>query len=137
MNSDLIFGINEPKLDVLILDIADIAERVNQKLETYERLMTETHSFFDCESGEKYRRNFRLLSTTIPVIKKNILYYSNDLVNVKQRIYKNEATVNDSMHLERIRLIQYHNVDRYHGMRLVRRWNKNGNSNHRSNFYWI
>ena len=121
MDRNLIFGINEPKLDLLILEIGDIAEKVNQKLETYDRLMTETLTFFDCDSGEKYRNNFKLLSTTIPVIKKNILYYSTDLVNIKRRLHNSTVTAMESMYLEKVRLRQYHDIDRYTGMKLVRR----------------
>jgi hypothetical protein len=96
MEETNVFGINESKLDSLVLEFCDTAERISNKFYLIENLVEDTNTFFECSSGDLYRTNFRRVIENFPVVNRNILNYSNDLVGAKQRLYSIEDTVSQN-----------------------------------------
>lgn len=76
-------GINEEKIDYLVLDIYDYAERVNQILNNIDELMIKSNEYYNCESNQTIINHYKELSFNFPVLKQNILTTANDLVKVK------------------------------------------------------
>ena len=81
-----LFGINEQKLNELVLEINDCAARINTKFNLIDGLVSDTSSYFKCESADAFRSNFEILKENFTVVNKNIVTMSNDLVKVKTRI---------------------------------------------------
>lgn len=88
-----VFGVNEPKLDLLVLDIGETAERISNKLNLIDKLVYDTSSFYECESGNVFRANFEKIKDNFPVVNRNILAYSADLVRAKGKVYSTEDTI--------------------------------------------
>ena len=80
-----IFGINEPKLDLMILEIAETMNRISNKFNNIETLIHDTKTYFVCESGNLFRNSFSNNKDNFQAINRNILSYSGDLVKVKKR----------------------------------------------------
>ncbi len=93
MKQSDVIGINEEKLDQLIIEIGDAADRINNKFNLLERLVADTSSFFECEVGDRYRNNFNLTKANFAIVNKNILAMSSELVKAKMRLYKLEDNV--------------------------------------------
>ena len=88
-----VIGINEEKLDQLIMEIGDIADRINNKFNLLENLVSESSSFFECEAADRYRNNFNLIKVNFAIVNKNILAMSSELVKAKARLYNIEDEV--------------------------------------------
>lgn len=94
MSKTDVFGINEDKLDILITDINDAVTRINNKFDLIERLVSETESYFNCDSGTAFRNKFNAIRSNFAVVDKNIINMSSDLVKVKSRLHAVEEDVN-------------------------------------------
>lgn len=95
MADEKLVGINEAKLDSLILQIGEIAERINNKFNLIEQLISETSSYFQCEIGTNYRLKFNGTKSNFEIVNKNILNMAADLVNVKSMMQKTNANAID------------------------------------------
>lgn len=91
-NTDTV-GINEFKLDQLVLDINSSALKIKNKLDEISDLVEGSKVYFDCESGNMYRDKFKNVKGTFPIVNKNIINISNDLVSAKARINNAESAV--------------------------------------------
>ena len=96
MNANTV-GINEQKIDKLVLDINNYAERINNVLNNMEDLVNSTNSFFLEEVGNEFRNNFKQLSSNFPTVKTNILSYSQDLIKVKLNYQKTVVNIVDDL----------------------------------------
>ena len=76
-------GINESGVDKLILDISNSADRINEILNKISELINDTSNYFNCENAIIFRQNFNNLKINFPIVSKNILQYTADLVKVK------------------------------------------------------
>ena len=113
-SNDTVFGINEPKLDALVVEIGEIAERIKTKFTRLEEIAAETSSFYECESGTNFRNSFAKLSQNFSIVTKNILCYSSDLVRVKGRLYSTSDTISENLTLEKGNVLS-NSIDRYIG----------------------
>ncbi len=94
MDKTDVFGINENKLDILITDINDAVTRINNKFDLIENLVSETESYFNCESGTIFRNKFNIIKGNFAIVDKNIISISSDLVKAKSRLNVIEEDVN-------------------------------------------
>lgn len=76
-------GINDEKLDSLVLDIYDYADRINQILNNIDELISMSNEYFKCESADQLKKRYQELELSFPVLKQNILNCANDLVKAK------------------------------------------------------
>ena len=88
MSQTDVFGINEDKLDRLILDISDAADRINSKFNLLNRLVEETSNYFVCDSGNRFRNAYSLTKENFSIVNKNIATITSDLVKAKSRLHK-------------------------------------------------
>lgn len=109
-----IFGVNEPKLDKLVLDIGETAERISNKFNLIEQLVCDTSLFYECESGNVFRTDFEKIKDNFPVVNRNILTYSADLVRVKERVYLTEDTISRNLSQDRAKILS-DSTNRYSG----------------------
>ncbi len=77
-------GISTEGIDKLMSDILEYADKSNRILNQISDLVSETANYFSCESGDKFRDQFSMLSMGNATINKNILSYDEDLMSVKQ-----------------------------------------------------
>lgn len=77
-------GISVEGIDKLMSDILSYADKSNRILNQISDLVSETSTYFSCESGDKFRDQFSMLSVGNATINKNILSYNEDLMSVKQ-----------------------------------------------------
>lgn len=107
-----IFGINEPKLDYLVLDIGETADRISNKLNLIDKLVYDTTSCFECESGNVFRTNFEKVKDNFPVVNRNILNYSVDLVKAKEKVYRTEDIISQEFSSSTATILS-NSTDRY------------------------
>lgn len=84
-NSNNLNGINETKLDKMILDLRNYVEKINRTLNQISEVVDDTKNYFSSQSGNLYRKKYSLLEANFSTIKNNLLSYSDDLLKVKFR----------------------------------------------------
>ena len=77
-------GISIEGIDKLMSDILEYADKSNRILNQISDLVSETTNYFSCESGDKFRDQFSMLSLGNPTVNKNLLSYDEDLMSVKK-----------------------------------------------------
>lgn len=95
MADEKLVGINEAKLDSLILQIGEFAERINNKFNLIEQLVSESSSYFQCDPGTDFRLKFNSTKSNFEIVNKNILNMAADLVSVKSMMHKTNANAID------------------------------------------
>ena len=100
MNNEIV-GINEIKLDAFILEINEIANRINEKLNFIEDNISETKLYFKCEQADELRRKFELLSSCFPNVKNNISCIADDLISVKRNMNNANAETISSISIKK------------------------------------
>lgn len=83
-----ISGINEVKLDNLVLDIYDYTDKVNQILNNIDELILKSSNYFKCDSSDYIRNRYQQLAFNYTTLKQNMLNCANDLIKVKHH-YQN------------------------------------------------
>ncbi len=76
-------GVNEEKLDKLVIEIYDYADKIKLILNEVDDLVASTNNFFICDSGTDFRNKFNTLKTNFSIVNGNIISYAEDLVNAK------------------------------------------------------
>ncbi len=95
MADEKLVGINEAKLDSLILQIGEIAERINNKFNLIEQLVSDSASYFQCGIGTDFRLKFNNTKSNFEIVNKNILNMAADLVSAKSTMQKTNANAID------------------------------------------
>ena len=80
------FGINEARIDKLIMEIFDYANRVNKIFNQADDLIEKSKAFYDCDSGRKFREKYVSLSDNYRTINQNLLSYARELTTVKKEV---------------------------------------------------
>ena len=88
-----VVGINEQKIDKLVINVNNYVERIINVLNNMEDLVNSTEVFFQEEIGNEFRSNFKQLSSNFPIVKTNILSYSHDMIQVKLNYQKTMITI--------------------------------------------
>lgn len=89
-NSTAISGINEEALNNLVLDLNNDIDKIDFALRQIEMLFYDTEDFFKGEVADSVRAKFKQYSTQIEMLKKNLLSYPQDLLNLKNSIKNND-----------------------------------------------
>jgi hypothetical protein len=84
-------GISEAAMDKLMIDIIDYATKANGIVNNISDLVDGTVSYFDCESGAEFRKQFDYIRKNSTVLNKNILSYNTDLLTVKSDYTRRET----------------------------------------------
>lgn len=92
-----ITGINEQKIDKLVLDIYAYADRVKQILGEVERIVENTSSVYKTDSASEFISDFNLNKQKFDTIAKIILSYSEDMINVKANYKKRTTSVSEEL----------------------------------------
>jgi len=95
MSENKLIGINEGKLDSLVLEIYDSAERINNKFNLLEQLISDSQNYFDCKEGNEFRTKFNNTKSNFSIVNKNILNMASDLVKVKATMKKTNSEAID------------------------------------------
>lgn len=85
MDNRGLVGVNEDKIDKLVLDIYDYIERINNVLNNMENEMDKTASCFDCSAGRDLRSRFNEQKSMFPIIRENFMKDAELLIKVKSR----------------------------------------------------
>lgn len=112
MNDESLVGINEGKLDSLILQIHDYAERINNKFNLLEQLVYDSQSFFQCDVGDEFRTKFGETKSNFTIVNKNILNIASDLVRVKENYINTNDKAIDNFNKSGSEVLS-NSIDRY------------------------
>lgn len=95
-NYDVV-GINDAKIDSLVLNIYDYAQRIKDILNNVDDLIYETAAYYNCEEAVKFRNDFESVKDNFSVVTENILSYGDELVRVKNQIYMKDSELASSI----------------------------------------
>lgn len=98
-------GVNEEKLDKLVIEIYDYADKIKSILNEVDDLVTSTNNFFICDSGTEFRNKFNTLKTNFSNVNGNIISYAEDLVNAKISFQKIDSDLSIKTREEAKRVI--------------------------------
>lgn len=76
-------GISTDKIDKLMLDILDYAEKNNKILNQIQTLVNNSSKYFICDAGNSYRKKFNEFFNEASTVNKNILSYNDDYRSIK------------------------------------------------------
>lgn len=80
-----IAGINERRLNFLVLEIRECAEKINKISNQLRDITYDTKTCFKSELGDEFRKKCNLSLDEFNTINKNILNYAQALVNTKSK----------------------------------------------------
>lgn len=104
-NSNNLNGINEIKIDKMVLDLRNYVEKINRTLNQISEVVDDTKNYFLSQSGNLYRTKYDLLEANYSTIKNNLLSYSDDLLKVKFR-YQSMSENNKNIIYGRIQNVE-------------------------------
>lgn len=85
MVSQELVGVNEDKIDKLVLDLYDYIERINNVLNNIENEMDKTVSCFDCSAGRELYSRFNEQKSIFPIIRENFMKDAELLIKIKSK----------------------------------------------------
>ncbi len=112
ISSTKIRGIDEPKLDKLIIDIYDYADRIKRLLNEVDDLVLETSNFYYCNEADEFRKKFEVLKSSFPSVNRNIISYAEDLISAKLKFNNIDRDLSDKTNLAK-QVISNSTVERY------------------------
>ena len=80
-------GINESKIDLLVIELSDYADKINKIFNDTDDIMQKVKSSYNSNSALAFLSSYNNLSSNYHTINQNIIGYAKDLVNIK-KIYK-------------------------------------------------
>lgn len=93
--AESISGINEVKLDRLVLELEDHIVRVNNILNCIQDEINKTSQFVQCEAANQLRNKFQTTVGDFALVRSNLSTYIEDLTKVKYSyLLKNEDLTN-------------------------------------------
>lgn len=90
-------GVNENRIDFYINEIINNMEQLEKRFNQLDSVAESTKSFYQSDSGNKFRNSYRNLRYNFSIIKKNVLSYNNDLSKVKASYQKFGDNAADTM----------------------------------------
>ena len=90
-------GIDENQLNFYIREITNNMEQLERRFNQLDSVAESTRSFYQSDSGNKFRNSYRNLRYNFSIIRKNILSYKNDLSKVKASYRKFDSNAADTM----------------------------------------
>lgn len=97
-------GINEEKLNKLILDIYDYSEKINNTLNSISDLVMKTKDYYNSKEAELYRKKYDDYKTNYVNIIKNINSYADDLLTLKRKYINFDVEMKNKVSLQMVNL---------------------------------
>lgn len=83
-DGNYVAGIDKAKIDALILEINDYAEKINNILTNIDDLVATNIDYFNCSSKEKFKKIHNENRSNFKQIVNNVLNYADDLTKIKR-----------------------------------------------------
>lgn len=90
-------GINEEKIDKLVIDLYSYSDRVKEILSEVELTMSKIKEIYVSEYAKELESLMPLYKQKFNIINQNILSYSDDFIHVKELYKKREQNMADIM----------------------------------------
>ena len=97
-------GINEEKLNKLILDIYDYSEKINNTLNHISEIVMKTKNCYNSKEAELYRKMYDDYKTNYVNIIKNINSYADDLLTLKRKYINFDVDMKNKVSLQIVNL---------------------------------
>lgn len=97
-------GINEEKLNSLILDIYNYSEKINKTLNQISEVVDKTKKIYSSKEADLYRNKYENFRVNYVNVIKNINRYAEDLILVKQKYSNFDINASKRVLLEKIDL---------------------------------
>lgn len=97
-------GINEKKLNSLILDIYNYSEKINKTLNQISEVVDKTKKIYSSKEADLYRNKYENFRVNYVNVIKNINRYAEDLILVKQKYSNFDINASKRVLLEKIDL---------------------------------
>lgn len=97
-------GINEEKLNKLILDIYNYSEKINKTLNQISEVVDKTKKIYSSKEADLYRSKYENFRVNYVNVIKNINRYAEDLILVKQKYSNFDINASKRVLLEKIDL---------------------------------
>lgn len=86
----LVDGINEPELGALSLEILDYAERIIAIFDKIDAKIEQLPSSYKSQAFDTFLESYNNFRQNYPVVKNNIVSYSDELLTLIRRLHENE-----------------------------------------------
>ena len=90
---DVLVGINEDELSNLSLEIIDYADKISEIFDRITECVDRVRGQYDGEPVGKIINNYQNLAEYCPVIKDNIISYSDDLIALIKKMHENDKSL--------------------------------------------
>ena len=87
---NIVVGINHEELSNLCLEIIDYADDTSEIFDKMNNCIDKLSSYCDGDHINKIMSNYRQLSVYFPIIKDNIVSYSDDLIALIKKMQEND-----------------------------------------------
>lgn len=87
---DVLVGINEEEVSNLSLEIIDYADKISEIFDKITDCVDRIHSQYDGEPVSKIINSYQSLAEYYPVMKDNIISYSDDLIALIKKVKEND-----------------------------------------------
>lgn len=87
---DVVSGINEDELSLLSLEILDYSDRISEIFDRIDSCMERLPNYYQGLPCEKLMQYYKELTTYYPIIKDNIVSYSDDLIALIKKMKEND-----------------------------------------------
>lgn len=85
METKELVGIDENKIDKLVLDLYNSIEKINNILNNIDNEMNKVNTYFDCTAGKSLYTKFASQKNMFPIINDNFMKDTELLIKVKSR----------------------------------------------------
>lgn len=85
MEVNELVGIDENKIDKLVLDLYNSIEKINNVLNSIDDELNKANSYFDCTAGKSLYSKFASQKTMFPIINDNFMKDTELLIKVKSK----------------------------------------------------
>lgn len=106
-------GINDVKIDKLVLDIYDINEKIRKTLDQISETMDRTSSVWKSSDAKLFRDAYDNFKTNYNIITKNISSYSEDFTKLKNSYNAKDTEMAKKVNLYMINIDETFGVKKY------------------------
>lgn len=87
---EVIVGVNEEGLSSLSLDTSDVADQISEIFDKIDLCMEKLPTYYQGDSCSKIMDYYNDLKSNYPIIKKNIISYSDDFTALVQKMQEHD-----------------------------------------------
>ena len=96
-----VVGISEEKIDKLIIEITEYANKINKIFNQASELVDKTKTYYISESGDKFREKYLEFSDNYKTFNQNILSYAKELTVVKKKYSSSTEQIIANLNLKK------------------------------------